>query len=109
LKREDGLIDWSMSAVEIDRRIRGLQPWPNAYTSFNSRRLILKKAAVDKSASNSAQPGEVIKAHGDELLVSCGERTALRVLELQPEDSRSMSARDFLNGAKLKPSHMLGS
>jgi len=107
LKREDGLIDWSMSAAAIERRIRGLQPWPNAYTSFNSRRLILKKAEEDKS-SHSAQPGQVVNAHGDELLLSCGDRTSLRLLELQPEDSRLMSARDFLNGTKLEPGQMLG-
>ena len=46
LKKEDGLIDWSQSAVEIERRVRGFQPWPNAYTTFNSKGLTIWRAAT---------------------------------------------------------------
>ena len=112
LKRETGRIDWTMNAVAIDRRVRGLQPWPNAYTTLNSRRLIIRRATAEtlqqSSASGQILPGQIIEAHGDRLVVACQGATALRVLELQPEDSRRMSARDFLNGAHLKMGEVLG-
>jgi methionyl-tRNA formyltransferase len=108
LKREDGLIDWSMDAFAIERRVRGFQPWPNAYTTFNSRRLIIWQAAALTLAQSPTGTAQIIEAHGDNLVIACGDGTALRVLELQPEDSRRMSARDFLNGAHLKVSQVLG-
>lgn len=106
LKRETGRIDWTMNAVAIDRCVRGFQPWPNAYTTLNSRRLIIRQAKAETlqqpSAGIQIVPGQVIEAHGDRLVVACLDATALRILELQPEDSRRMSARDFLNGMHLK-------
>ena len=108
LKREDGRIDWTMDAAAIERRVRGFQPWPNAYTTFNSRRLIIRQASVESLAPPSGEPGQIIEAHGDRLLVVCGNETLLRILELQPEDSRRMSARDFLNGAHSTIGHVLG-
>lgn len=108
LKKEDGLIDWSHSAFDIERRIRGFQPWPNAYTSFNSRSLILWEAQPSLSVTTGIANGEVIVAYRDELVVQCGERTALRVLEVQPEARRRMAARDFINGMRLKVGDRFG-
>lgn len=108
LKREDGRIDWTMNATAIERRVRGFQPWPNAFTTFKSRRLIIKRAKAE-TIEEAAGPGQVLEAHADRLLISCSSGTALRVLELQPEHSRSMSARDFLNGARFEIGQLLGS
>lgn len=108
LKREDGLISWAMDASAIDRRVRGFQPWPNAHTTLHSRRLIIREAIAEVLETPSAQVGQIIAAHGDRLVVGCGGATALRILELQPEDSRRMSARDFLNGAHIKVGDLLG-
>ena len=108
LKKEDGLIDWSLSAFDIERRIRGFQPWPNAYTSFNSKSLILWEAQPSISVTSGITNGEVIVAHRDELVVQCGERTALRVLEVQPEARNKMAARDFINGMRLKVGDRFG-
>jgi methionyl-tRNA formyltransferase len=101
LKKEDGLINWSQSAIQIDRCIRGFQPWPNAYTTFNSRGLTIWRAETATPAS-ARSPGEIIRAHGDELVVSCGEQTALRLIEVQAEARKRMSVRDFLNGVHVK-------
>ena len=101
LKREDGLIDWSMDASAIERRVHGLQPWPNAYTTLNSRRLIIWQATPEKTEQLSVSPGQIVEAHGDSLVIACGNETALRVLELQPEGSRRMTSREFVNGAHL--------
>jgi methionyl-tRNA formyltransferase len=108
LKKEDGLIDWSLTAFDIERRIRGFQPWPNAYTSFNSKSLILWEAQPSISVTSGIANGEVIVAHRDELVVQCGKRTALRVLEVQPEARKKMAARDFINGMRLKVGDRFG-
>ena len=108
LKKEDGLIRWSWSAFEIDRRVRGFQPWPNAYTTFNSKGLILWEAQPSMSVTSGIANGELIVAQRDELVVQCGERTALRVLEVQPEARKRMAARDFINGMHLKVGDRFG-
>jgi len=102
LKKEDGLIDWSRSAYEIERRVRGFQPWPNAYTTFNSKGLIIWEAQPALSVTTGIVNGEVILAHKDELVVQCGEKTSLRVLEVQPEARKRLAARDFINGMHVK-------
>jgi methionyl-tRNA formyltransferase len=108
LKKEDGLINWSHSAFAIERRIRGLQPWPNAYTTFNSKSLILFEAQPSMSVTSGIANGELIVAQRDELVVQCGQRTALRVLEAQPEARKRMAARDFINGMHLKVGDRFG-
>ena len=107
LKKEDGLINWSASATSIDRAIRGFQPWPNAYTTFQSRQLTLWNAEPESNA-NETVPGEVLVARGDDLILACGEKSTLRLLEVQPEARRRMSVRDFLNGVPVKIGDRLG-
>jgi methionyl-tRNA formyltransferase len=108
LKKEDGLIDWSQSAFVIERRIRGFQPWPNAYTSYNSKSLILWEAQPSLSVTSGIANGEVIVAQKDELVVQCGQKTGLRVLEVQPEARKRMAARDFINGMRVKAGDRFG-
>lgn len=108
LKREDGLIDWSADSYTIARRVRGFQPWPGAFTTFRSHRLIIREATPEWIEQLRFSPGQIIEARGDRLLVACGDGTALRIFELQPEDSRRMTARDFLNGAHVQVGEMLG-
>jgi len=108
LKRENGLIDWETDAFAIERRVLGFQPWPNAYTSLRSQRLIVWKAAPEWIEQLAFPPGQIIEARGDRLIIACGDRTALRILELQTEGGRPLSARDFLNGAHLKVGEVLG-
>lgn len=108
LTKEDGLIDWSQSAFVIERRVRGLQPWPNAYTTFNSKGLIIWRAQPSLAVTSNIANGELIVAKGDELVVQCGERTALRVLEVQPEARKIIAARDFINGMRVKVGDRFG-
>jgi methionyl-tRNA formyltransferase len=108
LKREDGLVDWTTDAFAIERRVRGFQPWPNAYTNLNSRRLIIWRAIPEKDESCVIRPGKIVEARGDELVVACGSGTLLRLLELQPEGKRRMSARDVVNGVHVKVGEILG-
>lgn len=109
LKREDGAIDWSMDSFAIERRVRGFQPWPNAFTEFRSRRLIIWEARSEWIEQLRFRPGQVIEVTRDRLIVACGEGTALRLTEIQLENSRRMSARDFLNGNPIKAGEVLES
>lgn len=108
LDRSDGLIDWSAAATTIERAVRGFQPWPNAFTHYKSRRLILWSSEVVNEKSEDASPGTVASESGGELVINCGHQTQLRILELQPEAKRRMSAREFLNGAHMKIGDRLG-
>jgi methionyl-tRNA formyltransferase len=109
LKREDGLIDWSTDAFAIERRVQGFQPWPNAYSSFRSQRLIIWNATPEWIEQLAFPHGQIIEARGDRLIIACGDATALRVSELQAEGGRRLNARDFLNGMHLKVGEVLGS
>lgn len=115
LRREDGLIDWRLNAFEIERRVRGFQPWPNAHTLFRGQRLVIHQAAVRSESAGEAgrvgdiaAAGELTKAHGDELEVACGERTRLQLREAQLEGKRRMNARDFINGMRVQEGERLG-
>ena len=108
LKKEDGLIKWSSTATSIDRAIRGFQPWPNAYTAYQSRGLTVFRAEIGSATNEVVAPGQVLAARGDDLIVACGEQSTLRILELQPEARRRMGVRDFLNGVQVKVGDRLG-
>jgi methionyl-tRNA formyltransferase len=103
LRKEDGRIDWSLAAEEIARRVRGLQPWPGAYTSFRGKRLELWAARPAAGGSKAAaQPG-MLEAQSGKLWIACRAGTRLEVTELQLEGRKRVSARDFLNGVRLLP------
>lgn len=113
LKREDGLIDWSRDASEIARRVRGLQPWPSAYTFFRGKRLVVWRAeALQESgnevASREFETGAVVEVQGDRLVVGCGGGTALKLGEVQLEGKQRTSARDFVNGTRVVAGERLG-
>ena len=108
LTKQHGLVNWLNNASTIERCVRGFQPWPSAYTHYKSHRLILWKADVTETTSTNGRAGEVLVAHGDDLVVKCGDETALRLIEVQPEAKRRMSVRDFLNGTHLKVGDRFG-
>jgi methionyl-tRNA formyltransferase len=108
LTKQHGLIDWLSNASTIKRCVRGFQPWPSAYTHYKSQRLIVWKASVTETAAVDARAGEVLVAHGDDLVVKSGDKTALRLIEVQPEAKRRMGVRDFLNGTHLKVGDRFG-
>src|SRR5262245_42278128 len=109
LKREDGEVDWAMSATEIFNRLRGFTPFPGCYTFFNGHRLeIIKARAEPGGGAVKFEPGVVWEAAKDSFVVACGDATRLRITEVQPEGKRAMPARDFLNGARLQVGAKLG-
>ncbi len=101
LKKEDGRIDFSRSAQEINNRLRGFQPWPGAFTTFRGKSLVIARAKTCAPASEPVPPERIRLLEG-RLLVGAARDTALEILELQPEGKKKMSAMDFANGYKPK-------
>lgn len=109
LKREDGLIDWQMTAREIANRVRAFQPWPGTFTMFRGARLILWRAretafqetGFQQDAADGIEPATIVDADKIGFTIACNGPSFLRIEELQIEGKRRVAARDFLNGARL--------
>ena len=105
LKKEDGIIDFSLPAAEILNRMRGFQPWPGAYTRFRGRTLqVAKGAALDRTL-----PSSELQVQGDRLLVGSGHGTTIELFELQMEGKKRTSAADFIRGYRVQSGEKLGS
>ncbi len=107
LKKEDGIINWLLSAEEIERRVRGLCPWPGAYTVFRGKGLQVWRAAVAPMPASALDPGTLF-GEGGRALVTCGNGSFLELIEVQMEGRRCVSGRDFLNGIHLSAFEKLG-
>jgi methionyl-tRNA formyltransferase len=98
ITKAEGAVDWNEPAPGVHNRVRGLQPWPLASTLLAGGRLVIRRTLPIALDTHDAAPGTIVRAYGDDLTVACGGGTALRILELQPEGRRTMSAREFLAG-----------
>jgi methionyl-tRNA formyltransferase len=107
MKKEDGLIDWKMTAKDIVNRVRGFQPFPTAYTYYQGKKITLWRAVISDAASENTVPGQVIHAGGNDLVVTSGSGS-VKIEELQIEGKKRMVTRDFLNGVKIKERELLG-
>jgi methionyl-tRNA formyltransferase len=101
LERHESRIDWARPAIEIDRQIRGLQPWPLAAGLIDGRRVAFLRSTVT-DASTPGAPGTVLNADAAGLVVAC-RPGAVRITRVLPEGRRAMSAADFLNGVSVPP------
>ena len=106
LTREDGLIDFSRTAIDAWNRLRGFQPWPGAFTYFRGKALHLH-AAIPAPGRTLIAPSHFTTENG-RLLLGFAHGTALEVLELQPEGKKRMNARDFVNGYRPRNDEALG-
>ncbi|MDQ6596910.1 methionyl-tRNA formyltransferase [Bacillus salipaludis] len=101
IKREQEKIDWGKTGEEIYNHIRGLNPWPVAFTLMNGQ--VLKIWEAEKvSGTKSEIPGLIVGIEPDGLVVSTGNKTAIKITELQPSGKTKMTGKDFLRGAGSK-------
>ncbi len=98
LKKTDGLIPWSRSAGELCNFIRGMNPWPGAYSFLNGEKIKILRAI---STNGDAETGMINKVTKDDLLVGAG-KGLLSILEIQPSGKPVMTAKAFLQGRRLK-------
>jgi len=102
LTKEEGLIDWRLRSIDIHNRVRGLYPWPHAYTSLDGSRLIVLKTHVQE-ASTDAEPGTIMDVSREALHVATGDRGQIAIEQVQPEGKRPMAIRDYLAGRPIRP------
>ncbi|AEI13883.1 Methionyl-tRNA formyltransferase [Flexistipes sinusarabici DSM 4947] len=107
INKKDGLVDWSESASQIERQIRGFQPWPSAFSYINGKMIKLFKAEVVENIESSHKAGSIIEINKESFTVKCG-KDCLRVLELQMEGKKRTTAKNFLSGNKLEKGMRLG-
>lgn len=124
IEKRMGHLNFAGDAVELDRLIRGVTPWPGAYTFYRGKQMKIWRAVPEdratqaggqvpagrdgrQSSSGQAAPGEILRVDRDSFTVACG-RDALCVREVQLEGKKRMDVRDFLLGAKMQPGERLG-
>jgi methionyl-tRNA formyltransferase len=105
LKKEDGLLDWSLTAQQIYDRIRGLQPWPGTFTKFRGKTCHIWGAPA---LTPTSAPAGSLLTQGSQLLVTCGSHTTLALESVQMEGRKRVTAREFANGARLAPGEKFG-
>jgi methionyl-tRNA formyltransferase len=102
IKKEDGLIDWTLPARDILNRMRGFTPWPGTYTFFRGQRFHIWRARE----TSGGDPG-VLRVQGKQAVVGCGNGTAIELAEVQLEGRKRMPAQAFLNGNPIQGKEVL--
>ena len=104
LKKEDGLIDWSRAAIDIERRVRGLDPWPGSYTHINGKLLKVHEVRV---ISGEGEPGKVMRADAGGFWIATGAGV-IALDEVQLENKKRLPGTEFIQGARIKAGDRLG-
>ena len=106
ITKEMGKLDFTKTAAELDRLIRGLTPWPSAYTHYHGKQLKIWKA-IPMATAHKEAPGTILMVNKDSFEVAASEGS-LKVMELQLEGKKRMTTHDFLLGVKIQPGELLG-
>lgn len=101
IERHEGTIDWTLPARRIHDLVRGLQPWPLVSAWLGGARCLLHRTQPTEESSG-APAGTIVQASGGVIAIAAGDGRLLRILDLQPEGRRVMSAREFLAGRRLE-------
>ena len=105
LKKEDGLIDWRRAAVEIERRVRGFDPWPGSFTYLNGRLLKVHRTMI--ISENRGEPGEIIRADSGGFWVATSAGI-IGLEEVQLENKKKLPGTEFIKGARIRAGDRLG-
>jgi methionyl-tRNA formyltransferase len=102
ITKAEGSVEWTLPAERLHNLVRGLQPWPLVSARIAGARVLIHKTAVT-TAVTPDRPGTVVRAEGDRFEIAAGDGRVLRVLVVQPEGRRAMTAREFLAGRFVPP------
>jgi methionyl-tRNA formyltransferase len=95
LEKEEGLLDWTHTAVSLANRVRAMDPWPGAFTFYKAERWRIWRAGAEEAAGGV--PGRVSEVRRDSIAVTAGTGR-LRIMEIQPENRRRMTMKEYLTG-----------
>ncbi len=104
LNKEDGRMNFGLTAGELLNRLRGFQPWPGAFTTFHGKTLNVWQAQISERQVGAAE----LLVEPDRMIVGCGGRTALELMEVQPEGKKRMPAKAFIQGYRPQTGGKLG-
>jgi len=102
LKKKDGLVDWNRPSIDIFNHIRGMTPWPGAFTYFGDKMVKIHRAFPLDLLKREFSPGEALEASGGRLVVCCGTGS-LRIDRIQLEGKSILETEEFLNGFEINP------
>lgn len=105
IKKEMALVDFSKSAIDVHNAVRGFYSWPCAYFFLDGKRIKVIKTRI---GDNTNQKYGTVIGNTDELIIACGEGTSIRILELQPEGSKPMTAKQMLCGKAIPLGTVIG-
>lgn len=110
IKREEELVDWTKTAAEVDYQVRGMRPWPVAYTLLEGSRLKLWDVTPTEEKT-TAVPGTIIRIEKEAIYIACGNQTVVKINEVQPAGKSKMTVMAFLSGvgSQLKVGEKVGS
>lgn len=110
IKREEELVDWTKTAAEVDYQVRGMRPWPVAYTLLEGNRLKLWDVTPTEEKT-TAVPGTIIRIEKEAIYIACGNQTVVKINEVQPAGKSKMTVMAFLSGvgSQLKVGEKVGS
>jgi methionyl-tRNA formyltransferase len=107
LTKDEGLMDWTLPAAYLHNRVRGLYPWPHAYTHLHGQRIIVLRSSADARATGAA-PGTVVEVTREAIVVAAGFGSALALHQLQLEGKRPLAVREFLAGHPIATGAVFG-
>lgn len=110
IKRDQEKIDWTKSNREIYNHIRGLHPWPIAFTTYEGEVMKIWWGEPDAQVYNKAEAGEIVQVNEQNFVVVCGDQKGIRITEIQPAGKKRMNVGDYLLGAgnRIKTGTMMG-
>ncbi|OGX15616.1 MAG: methionyl-tRNA formyltransferase [Omnitrophica WOR_2 bacterium RBG_13_41_10] len=109
LKKEDGQINWEKSAIDIFNLIKGVLPWPGAFTYYNDKLLKIYRSQLARALGrgDAGEPGQIIQVSKEGIIVETGKDNLI-IEELQIEGKRRMPAEEFIAGHRISPGDRLG-
>lgn len=102
ITKAEGAVDWALPAERLHNLVRGLQPWPLVSARLGDTRILIHRTEVT-SAVTPDKPGTILRAEADRFEVAAGDGRVLKLLVVQPEGKRAMTAREFLAGRHVAP------
>jgi methionyl-tRNA formyltransferase len=101
LKKEDGVLNWSKSALEIHNRVRAFNPWPGTVTKFRDQVCKVLKTRLLREGEGQASAGVIVSTKG-QLWVMCGDGNPIEIVSIQPANRKSITGADFANGLRVQ-------
>jgi methionyl-tRNA formyltransferase len=107
LEKDHGRIDWARTARQVHDHVRGMSPWPGAFTSARGKTLKVRATCVVNGTAEGAAPGQVVVADKSRVMVACGQG-CVELVTVQPEGKRAITGAEWVMGRGIAEGDVLG-